>query len=93
MSWPATDRYAIQAAPDGLAFVQDMLNTLSAGKPRETDLFLDTGHAQAWLDEEMDPFLDMSVELERGASTEMIAENLTDWLDLLGKWKAFNGVE
>lgn len=51
MSWPATDRYAIEAAPDGLAFVQDMLNTLAAGKPRETDLLLDTGRAQAWLDE------------------------------------------
>jgi len=51
MSWPATERYEIQAAPDGLAFVQDLLNTLSAGKPRETDLLLETGHAQAWLDE------------------------------------------
>lgn len=47
-------------------------------------------YAQAWLDDEMDPFIDMSVELERGASTELIDENLKDWLDLLGKWKAFN---
>ncbi|MGW7649002.1 CGNR zinc finger domain-containing protein [Streptomyces bobili] len=51
MSWPATDRYEIQAAPDGLAFVQDLLNTLSAGKPRETDLLLDRGTAQTWLNE------------------------------------------
>ncbi|MFE9728577.1 CGNR zinc finger domain-containing protein [Streptomyces sp. NPDC005794] len=51
MSWPATERYEIQAAPDGLAYVQDLLNTLSAGKPRETDLLLDRGTAQTWLDE------------------------------------------
>lgn len=51
MSWPATDRYEIQTAPDGLAFVQDLLNTLSAGKPRETDLLLDRGTAQTWLNE------------------------------------------
>ena len=50
-------------------------------------------YAQGWVDGEMDPFLDMSLELERGASTELIDENLKDWLDLLGKWKTFNGVD
>jgi predicted RNA-binding Zn ribbon-like protein len=51
MTWPATDRYDIQAAPDGLAFIQDLLNTLSAGKPRETDLLLARDTAQTWLNE------------------------------------------
>ena len=50
-------------------------------------------YAQAWLDGDMDPFIDMSVELERGASTELIAENLVDWLELIGKWKAYNAVD
>ncbi|MGN9821483.1 CGNR zinc finger domain-containing protein [Streptomyces sp. SD11] len=50
MTWPATDRYDIEPAPDGLALVQDLLNTLSAGKPRETDLLLERADAQAWLD-------------------------------------------
>ncbi|WP_406490356.1 CGNR zinc finger domain-containing protein [Streptomyces sp. NBC_01604] len=49
MTWPATDRYDTEPAPDGLALVQDLLNTLSAGKPRETDLLLDRDDAQAWL--------------------------------------------
>jgi predicted RNA-binding Zn ribbon-like protein len=49
MTWPATDRYDVEPAPDGLALVQDLLNTLSAGKPRETDLLLDRDDAQTWL--------------------------------------------
>ncbi len=49
MTWPATDRYDTEPAPDGLALVQDLLNTLSADKPRKTDLLLDRDDAQAWL--------------------------------------------
>lgn len=50
MSWPATVRYDMESAPDGLALVQDLMNTVSAGKPRTTDLLADLGDAQAWLD-------------------------------------------
>jgi predicted RNA-binding Zn ribbon-like protein len=50
MSWPATVRYETEPAPEGLAFVQDLMNTISAGKPRTTDLLADPGDAQAWLD-------------------------------------------
>lgn len=48
-------------------------------------------YGQAWVDEEMDPFMDMSVELERGASTELIEENLIIWGELMEKWKEHFG--
>lgn len=48
-------------------------------------------YGQAWVDEEMDPFLDMSIELERGASTELIEENLIIWAELMEKWKEHFG--
>ncbi|MFI5610883.1 CGNR zinc finger domain-containing protein [Amycolatopsis sp. NPDC051903] len=50
MNWPATDRYELEVSPGGLGFVHDLLNTLSAGKPRETDLLGEVADAQAWLD-------------------------------------------
>ncbi|MFD3586139.1 CGNR zinc finger domain-containing protein [Streptomyces sp. NPDC058683] len=51
MSWPATMRYDTGSAPEGLAFVQDLMNTISAGKPRTSDLLADPDDAQTWLDE------------------------------------------
>jgi len=51
MSWPATARYGTEPAPAGLAFVQDLMNTIAAGKPRTRDLLEDLGDAQAWLDQ------------------------------------------
>ncbi|MFJ7073528.1 CGNR zinc finger domain-containing protein [Streptomyces sp. NPDC098781] len=51
MSWPATVRYGSEPAPGGLALVQDLINTISAGKPRTTDLLADLGDARAWLDQ------------------------------------------
>jgi predicted RNA-binding Zn ribbon-like protein len=51
MPWPATFRYDAESAPDGLALVQDLMNTISAGKPRRADLFADLGDTQAWLDQ------------------------------------------
>ncbi|GAA3859978.1 CGNR zinc finger domain-containing protein [Streptomyces sp. NPDC003343] len=51
MSRSATVRYAIDPAPDGLAFVQDLMNTVSAGKPRTRDLLTDPGEARAWVDQ------------------------------------------
>ncbi|MDQ0779044.1 putative RNA-binding Zn ribbon-like protein [Streptomyces aurantiacus] len=87
MSWPATDRYDIEPAPSGLAFVQDFLNTLSAGKPRETDLLLDRRDAQAWLDEvwpeERKPGQQRSpVELHDAdmASLRAFRDGLRNWL-------------
>lgn len=48
--WNATQRYDMESAPGGLGFVHDLLNTKSAGKPRRSDLLLDLGLAQAWMD-------------------------------------------
>ena len=48
--WNATQRYDMESAPGGLGFVHDLLNTKSAGKPRKSDLLLDLGLAQAWVD-------------------------------------------
>ncbi len=50
MTWPATDRYGLFAAPGGLGFVQDVANTASAGRPRGADLLGDLESAQTWLD-------------------------------------------
>lgn len=49
MLWTATGRYDLEPAPGGLAFVQDLLNTISAGKPREPDLLEDVDGARMWL--------------------------------------------
>lgn len=51
MSWPATRRFGIDAAPDGLAFVQDLLNTASPGKSLKPDLLSEPDTAREWLDE------------------------------------------
>ncbi|MFF7471941.1 CGNR zinc finger domain-containing protein [Streptomyces sp. NPDC008092] len=51
MPWTATARYGLEPAPGGLAFVQDLLNTLSAGKPRKPDLLQTAEDARAWLDQ------------------------------------------
>jgi predicted RNA-binding Zn ribbon-like protein len=50
MTWPATDRYELIGAPGGLGFVQDMVNTQSAGRPRKADLLAELENAQKWLD-------------------------------------------
>jgi predicted RNA-binding Zn ribbon-like protein len=50
MSWAATERYGLEPAPGGLAFVQDLFNTISAGRPRQPDLFGSVEDARAWLD-------------------------------------------
>ncbi|MGC5320321.1 CGNR zinc finger domain-containing protein [Micromonospora arida] len=47
-SWPATARYDLDAAPGGLGLVQDLLNTISAGAPRQPDLLDDLGSATEW---------------------------------------------
>ncbi|MET9015970.1 CGNR zinc finger domain-containing protein [Streptomyces olivaceoviridis] len=48
--WQATERYGLASAPGALALVQDLLNTVSAGRPREADLLADVSLAQGWLD-------------------------------------------
>ncbi len=49
--WPANRRYAVDSAPGALGFVHDLLNTRSAGRPRQPDLLEHLDSAQAWLDE------------------------------------------
>lgn len=46
---------------------------------------------RAYLDDEMDPYLEMDLDLERGASTELIAESLRTWSMLLPDFKTFIG--
>ncbi|MET8999453.1 CGNR zinc finger domain-containing protein [Amycolatopsis sp. NPDC004169] len=50
MTWLATARYGLSPAPGGLGFVQDLLNTRSAGRPRQPDLLADATSAQGWAD-------------------------------------------
>ncbi|MEO3745502.1 CGNR zinc finger domain-containing protein [Plantactinospora sp. B5E13] len=46
--WPATARYDLEPAPDGLGLVQDLLNTVDAGVPRQPDLLGDLASAARW---------------------------------------------
>lgn len=48
--WPATEYFAIDAAPGELGFVHDLMNTVAGGKPNRPDLFADLASAQEWLD-------------------------------------------
>ena len=50
MSWTATDRYRLRAAPSGLALVQDFLNT-KAIKTYGLDLLSDADLARPWAGE------------------------------------------
>jgi predicted RNA-binding Zn ribbon-like protein len=56
MGWPATDRHGLAAAPAGLGFVQDFLNThpthpAPSAKPEPAaDLLADLDSARRWLD-------------------------------------------
>ncbi|MFF1379992.1 CGNR zinc finger domain-containing protein [Streptomyces sp. NPDC058308] len=50
MTWSATERYRLEAAPGGLGLVQDLLNTVAAG-PEHRDLLAGVADAQAWADE------------------------------------------
>ncbi|SCE72429.1 CGNR zinc finger domain-containing protein [Micromonospora saelicesensis] len=47
--WMATARYGIDPAPGGLGLVQDLLNTISAGAPRQPDLLDDLDSATEWV--------------------------------------------
>jgi len=49
-TYQATGRYGIASAPGALGLVQDLLNTVPAGRPQTTDLLADTSTAQEWLD-------------------------------------------
>jgi predicted RNA-binding Zn ribbon-like protein len=46
--WTATARYGIDPAPGVLGLVQDLLNTISAGVPRQPDLLDDLDSATEW---------------------------------------------
>lgn len=54
MMWSASTRYEVEPAPLGLALVHDLLNTISAGRPRAADLLDGLADAQAWLDQALD---------------------------------------
>ncbi|MER7590269.1 CGNR zinc finger domain-containing protein [Micromonospora sp. NPDC127501] len=47
--WMATARYGIDPAPGGLGLVQDLLNTISAGAPRQADLLDGLDSATEWV--------------------------------------------
>ncbi|ADJ45333.1 hypothetical protein AMES_3508 [Amycolatopsis mediterranei S699] len=51
MTWLATARYDLQPAPATLGLVHDLLNTRSAGRPRQPDLLADVTSAQRWAGE------------------------------------------
>jgi predicted RNA-binding Zn ribbon-like protein len=48
--WPATTDFAMDAAAGELAFVHDLMNTVSGGKPNRVDLLSDLDSARTWLD-------------------------------------------
>ncbi|MEV0253148.1 CGNR zinc finger domain-containing protein [Streptomyces sp. NPDC050732] len=52
MNWPATERLSLTPAPGGLALVQELLNTASAGHADSVDLLADgeLDRAQEWAD-------------------------------------------
>ena len=54
MAWSASTRYEVDPAPLGLALVHDLLNTISAGRPRAADLLDDLAKAQAWVDQALE---------------------------------------
>lgn len=49
----------------------------------------DKRFGRAYLDDEMDPFVEMDVDLERGGTTEAIANNLDTWASVLPAFKDF----
>ncbi|MEU1825143.1 CGNR zinc finger domain-containing protein [Streptomyces abikoensis] len=50
MTWPATARYGLEAAPGGLGLVQDLLNTAATPAPGSVDLLAALDDARAWAD-------------------------------------------
>ncbi|MET7730405.1 CGNR zinc finger domain-containing protein [Streptomyces sp. NPDC005402] len=54
MVWSASTRYEVEPAPVGLALVHDLLNTISAGRPRAADLLDGLSDAQAWVDQALE---------------------------------------
>ncbi|GHG51286.1 CGNR zinc finger domain-containing protein [Streptomyces griseocarneus] len=47
-TWPATARYGLEAAPGGLALVQDLLNTVAVDGSGHGDLLAGPEEARAW---------------------------------------------
>ncbi|MEU2618445.1 CGNR zinc finger domain-containing protein [Streptomyces sp. NPDC007157] len=79
MSWTATDRYGLEPAPGGLAFVQDLLNTRPAGKPRKPDLLQTVEDARIWLDEALKSW--SGVTRRPAPGIELTAEDVQHLLD------------
>lgn len=83
MGWPATDRHGLAAAPAGLGFVQDFLNThpthpAPSAKPEPAaDLLADLDSAQRWLDEALQNWSqEAGVPQSRVVLTEADLDNL-----------------
>ena len=83
MGWPATDRHGLAAAPAGLGFVQDFLNTHpthpapSAKREPAADLLADVDSAQRWLDEALQNWSqETGVPQSRVVLTEADLDNL-----------------
>ena len=83
MGWPATDRHGLAAAPAGLGFVQDFLNThpthpAPSAKPEPAaDLLADVDSAQRWLDEALQNWSqETGVPQSRVVLTEADLDNL-----------------
>ncbi|MEU9337163.1 CGNR zinc finger domain-containing protein [Streptomyces sp. NPDC048290] len=79
-TWQATGRYGLASAPGALGLVQDLLNTVPAGRPRAADLLSDTEAAQEWLDSALTAW---AATMERPApKVRLDGEDLTRLRDL-----------
>lgn len=60
VSWSALARYGVDPAPGGLVFVQELMNTIAAGKPRREDFLADLPTAQGWLNDALSDWATMT---------------------------------
>ncbi|MET7453604.1 CGNR zinc finger domain-containing protein [Streptomyces sp. NPDC005574] len=79
MVWSASTRYEVEPAPVGLALVHDLLNTISAGRPRAADLLDGLADAQAWVDQALDCWAK-----ERGQAAAQVSLTESDLEELRG---------
>ncbi|MET7684792.1 CGNR zinc finger domain-containing protein [Streptomyces sp. NPDC005423] len=79
MVWSASTRYEVEPAPVGLALVHDLLNTISAGRPRAADLLDGLSDAQAWVDQALDCWA-----RERGQVAAQVSLTESDLEELRG---------
>jgi predicted RNA-binding Zn ribbon-like protein len=56
--WSALGRYDVDPAPAGLAFVQELIDTIAVSKPGREDLLADPTSARKWLDSALTAWAD-----------------------------------